>query len=168
MYTLILRLLRNHLGKLESEIRTVVANYNTTYLDDFDTTLRLSKLSSLVDATSTAVLSNEISVCPYIVYSPALNVSASPSFKFYAKLVKPYPFKDSNGFADYKPAVVSGVFQFNSVSSYLQDDGLGNMQIVTADAANPQIVKPVAGTVNYETGEINLVDFKVRIRGCRN
>ena len=47
------------------------------------------------------------------------------------------------------------------MSSYLQDDGLGNMQIVTADSANPQIVKPVAGNVNYETGEINLVDFKV-------
>ena len=35
------------------------------------------------------------------------------------------------------------------------------MQIVTSDSANPQIVKPVAGNVNYETGEINLVDFKV-------
>ena len=147
-------------GQLESEIRTVVANYNTTYLDDFDTTLRLSKLSSLVDATSTAVLSNEISVCPYIVYSPALNVSVSPSFKFYAKLVKPYPFKDSNGFADYKPAVVSGVFQFNNVDSYLQDDGLGNIQVVTSDLVNPQIVKPIAGTVNYETGEVNLIGFQ--------
>ena len=147
-------------GQLESEIRTVIANYNTTYLDDFDTTLRLSKLSSLIDATSIAVLSNEIAVCPYIVYSPALNISVSPSFKFYAKLVKPYPFKDSSGFADYKPAVVSGVFQFNNVDSYLQDDGLGNIQVVTSDLVNPQIVKPIAGTVNYETGEVNLIGFQ--------
>ena len=148
-------------GQIETEVRTAISTYNTTYLDNFDTTLRLSKLSSNIDASNISILSNEISVCPYVVYSPALNISSSPSFKFYSKLVKPYPFKDSNGFKDYKPSVTSGTFGFNSVSSYLQDDGLGNMQIVTADAANPQIVKPIAGTVNYETGEINLVDFKV-------
>jgi hypothetical protein len=148
-------------GQIETEVRTAISAYNTTYLDNFDTTLRLSKLSSNIDASNISILSNEISVCPYVVYSPALNISASPSFKFYSKLVKPYPFKDSNGFEDYKPSVTSGTFGFNSVNSYLQDDGLGNMQIVTADAANPQIVKPIAGTVNYETGEINLVDFKV-------
>tara|TARA_B110000967_G_scaffold98273_1_gene100927 strand:- start:2918 stop:4714 length:1797 start_codon:yes stop_codon:yes gene_type:complete len=147
-------------GQIESEIRTAIALYNNTYLDNFDTTLRKSKLSSLVDASNAAILSSEISVCPYVVYSPALNVASSPSFKFYAKLVKPYPFKDTSGFAEYKPAVVSGVFQFNNVDSYLQDDGLGNIQIVTSDIANPQVVKPVAGTVNYETGEINLTDFK--------
>ena len=148
-------------NELETNIRTAVSAYNNTYLDNFDTILRLSQLSSNIDATDVAILSNEINVCPYIVYSPALNISASPSFKFYAKLVKPYPFKDTNGFADYKPAVVSGVFSFNGVNSYLQDDGLGNMQIVTSDIANPQIIKPIAGSVNYATGEINLVDFKV-------
>jgi hypothetical protein len=94
------------------------------------------------------------------VYTPNLNQSASPSFKFYSKLVKPYPFKDSNGFADYKPAVVSGVFSYNNVDSYFQDDGLGNIQIVTSDIVNPQIVKPIAGSVDYATGEINLVGFK--------
>lgn len=148
-------------GEIEANIRSSIADYNTTYLDDFDTTLRLSKLSSTIDTTDESILSNEINVCPYVVYSPALNIATSPSFKFYAKLVKPYPFKDSNGFKDYKPAVVSGTFSFNNVESYFQDDGIGNIQIVTSDVANPQIVKPVAGTVNYETGEINLTDFKV-------
>jgi hypothetical protein len=147
-------------GQIETEVRTAIANYNTTYLDDFNTTLRLSKLSSNIDAADMAIESNEISVCPYIVYSPALNISASPAFKFFAKLTKPYPFKDSNGFADYKPAVRSSVFQYNNVESYFQDDGIGNIQIVTSDLVNPQIVKPVAGNINYETGEINLVGFK--------
>lgn len=148
-------------GEIEANIRNTIQTYNTTYLDDFDTTLRLSKLSSNIDATDESILSNEINVCPYVVYSPALNIASSPSFKFYTKLVKPYPFKDSNGFKDYKPAVVSGAFSFNGVESYFQDDGIGNIQIVTSDVANPQIVKPIAGKVNYETGEINLVDFKV-------
>ena len=147
-------------GQIEVNIRAAITAYNTTYLDDFDATLRLSKLASSVDAADTSILSNEITVCPYVVYTPNLNQSASPSFKFYSKLVKPYPFKDSNGFADYKPAVVSGVFSYNNVDSYFQDDGLGNIQIVTSDIVNPQIVKPIAGSVDYATGEINLVGFK--------
>ena len=147
-------------GQIEVNIRAAITAYNTTYLDDFDATLRLSKLASSVDAADTSIVSNEITVCPYVVYTPNLNQSASPSFKFYSKLVKPYPFKDSNGFADYKPAVVSGVFSYNNVDSYFQDDGLGNIQIVTSDIVNPQIVKPVAGSVDYATGEINLVGFK--------
>ena len=147
-------------GQLETGVRAVIAGYNTTYLDDFDTTLRLSKLAALVDASSIAIMSNEITVCPYVTYSPALNVSLSPSFKFHTKLIKPYPFKDTSGFKEYKPAVVSGVFQFNNLDSYLQDDGIGNIQIVTSDIVNPQIVKPIAGTVNYDTGEINLIGFK--------
>ena len=147
-------------GQIEVNIRAAITAYNTTYLDDFDATLRLSKLASSVDAADTSIVSNEITVCPYVVYTPNLNQSASPSFKFYSKLVKPYPFKDSNGFADYKPAVVSGVFSYNNVDSYFQDDGLGNIQIVTSDIVNPQIVKPIAGSVDYATGEINLVGFK--------
>lgn len=146
--------------QIEVNIRTAVAAYNTTNLDDFDATLRLSKLASSVDATDISIVSTEITVCPYIVYTPNLNQSASPSFKFYSKLVKPYPFKDSSGFADYKPAVVSGVFSYNNVDSYFQDDGLGNIQIVTSDIVNPQVVKPIAGSVDYATGEINLVGFK--------
>lgn len=147
-------------GEIETEVRTAISNYNTEFLDNFNTTMRASKLSSLIDSSSIAVQSNELSVCPYIVYSPALNISSSPSFKFYAELQKPYPFKDSNGFADYKPAVKSGVFQYNYVECFFQDDGLGNIQIVTSDISNPQVVKPVAGSVNYTTGEINLTGFK--------
>ena len=147
-------------GQLETNIRATVANYNITYLDDFNKTLRLSKLSSLVDATDIAIESSEIEVCPYVVYSPALNISASPAFKFFAKLVKPYPFKDASGFANYKPAVRSSVFQYNYLDSYFQDDGMGNIQIVTSDLVNPQVVKPIAGSINYETGEIRLVGFK--------
>lgn len=154
------KLTKKSAGELEVAVRDTISNYNTQYLDDFDVTLRLSKLSSLIDNTNDAIVSNSVSVCPYVVYSPAFNISESPSFKFYAKLVKPYPFKDSNGFADYKPAVKSSVFQYNYVDSYFQDDGMGNIQIVTSDLVNPQIVKPVAGSINYETGEINLVGFK--------
>lgn len=147
-------------GQIEEQVRTAIANYNTNSLDNFNVTLRLSKLSKDIDASESSIESNSLSVCPYVRYSPALNETESPSFKFYAELVKPYPFKDSNGFADYKPAVKSSVFEYNFVDSFFQDDGLGNIQIVTSDIINPQVVNPTAGKINYKTGEVNLTNFK--------
>ena len=147
-------------AQIEQLVRGAIAQYNQDALDNFDVTLRLSKLSSLISAVDTSIESNTLNVCPYIIYSPAINVTASPAFKFYAELVKPYPYEDSNGFTDFKPAVKSSVFQYNNVDSFFQDDGNGNIQIVTSDLVNPQVVKPVAGNINYKTGEINLVGFK--------
>jgi hypothetical protein len=154
------KITRKSAAEIEVLVRQAVQNYVSENLDDFDTTLRVSKLSTNIDDVDIAIQSNSIFANPYIEYSPQLNVSLSPSFKFFARLIKPYPFRDSNGFADYKPSVKSSVFSYNNVQSYLQDDGLGKIQVVTSDIVNPQIIKPDIGTVNYETGEINLVGFK--------
>lgn len=147
--------------QIENLVRTAIQNYNTNSLDNFNVTLRLSKLSKDIDAAESSIESNSLTVCPYVRYSPPLNQAESPSFKFYAELIKPYPFKDSNGFADYKPAVKSSVFEYNFVDSFFQDDGLGNIQIVTSDIVNPQVVNPTAGKINYETGEVKLTNFQV-------
>jgi hypothetical protein len=154
------KITRKSAAEIEVLVRQAVQNYVSENLDDFDTTLRVSKLSANIDDVDIAIQSNSIFANPYIEYSPQLNVSLSPSFKFFARLIKPYPFRDSNGFADYKPSVKSSIFSYNNVQSYLQDDGVGKIQVVTSDIVNPQIIKPDIGTVNYETGEINLVGFK--------
>jgi hypothetical protein len=154
------KITRKSAAEIEVLVRQAVQNYVSENLDDFDTTLRVSKLSTNIDDVDIAIQSNSIFANPYIEYSPQLNVSLSPSFKFFARLIKPYPFRDSNGFADYKPSVKSSIFSYNNVQSYIQDDGLGKIQVVTSDIVNPQIIKPDIGTVNYETGEINLVGFK--------
>ena len=153
------KLTRKSTGDIETLARNAVAAYNTEYLDDFNTKLRVSSLSSAIDAIDISVVSNEISVMPYIEFSPTLNVALNPSFKFVAKLIKPYPFDEDRGFATYKPAIKSGVFSYNGQNVYLQDDGVGNIQIITSDVANPKVVKPSIGTVNYDTGEVNLVGF---------
>ena len=154
------KLTKRSAGNIEVLARTAISKYNTDSLDNFDVTLRLSKLTKQVDDSDASIVSSTVSVCPYVVYSPPIDTTESPSFKFYAKLVKPYPFDTETGFIDYKPAVKSSVFLFNSVSSFFQDDGEGNIQIVTSDLVNPQVVKPIAGNINYETGEINLTGFK--------
>jgi len=148
-------------AELESLIRAAVQTYSNNNLEDFNTTLYRSKLTSALDNLDTAIESSSIELTPYIEYSPVLNVRAAPSFRFESELVKPYPFRATNGFSDYKPAVTSTPFDVDGVCVYLQDDGIGNMMTVTDDATNPQVVNPSAGTVNYATGEIKLSNFIV-------
>ena len=147
-------------AQIETLVRDAVTTYNKDKLDNFNVTLRLSKLISAIDAADSSIQSNQVEVNPYVLYSPVAGIAESPSFKFFAELKKPYPFRDSN-FTDYKPAVKSSVFEYNYVDAYLQDDGEGNIQIVTSNIVNPEVIVPVAGSVNYKTGAIELINFKV-------
>jgi hypothetical protein len=148
-------------AELESLVRQTIQTYSDDNLEDFNRTLRLSKLSSLIDDVDVGIQSNSIEVMPIIEYSPNLNIATNPTFKFSAELIKPYPFRPSNGFADYKPAIKSTTFDVDGVCLYLQDDGMGNLQTVTDDMTNPQIINPLAGTVDYTTGEVKLINFVV-------
>jgi len=147
-------------GQLEELIRTVVKDYSVNNLDDFNKVLRISKLSANIDAKDIAFQSNSICAFPFIAYTPATNVKLNPTFKFETKLAKPYPFRSANGFTEYKPAIKTTNFTVNGVLVFLQDDGLGNIMQVTSNQANPQIVKPKVGTVDYVNGIVKLTDFE--------
>jgi len=148
-------------AQLESIIRGEVKYYADTYLNDFNKTARVSNISSAIDKKDIAILSNSVCLFPYIPYSPARNVKLNPTFKFGTALAKPYPFRSTNGFDNYKPAIKTGKFISSGQSIFLQDDGLGNIMSVTSDVANPQIVKPKIGTVDYESGTVKFTDLLV-------
>jgi len=150
-------------SELESLVRAAVQTYSDDTLEDFDKTLRISKLSTALDAIDTSIQSTSIDVKPIIEYAPALNIKANPRFQFGQKLIQPYAFNiGSDSFTGYKPAIKSSPFDLNNVCVFIQDDGVGNIQIVSEDTLNQQVIKPIAGTVDYETGEVKLVDFVVQ------
>ena len=148
-------------AELESLIRNKIKDYSSTNLEDFNTILRKSQISSSIDSADTGIVSSDIEIMPIIQYSPTINIVANPSFRFEAEIVRPYPFRSTNGFDNYKPAIKSTPFDVNGTCVYLQDDGLGNMMTVTDDMNNPLVINPTAGTVNYETGEVKLTRLTV-------
>jgi hypothetical protein len=146
-------------AELESLIRTAIFDYNANNLDAFGATLRLSKLISAIDSVDDAILSNSIDIHAIIEYSPSLLAPQNPTFKFGSTLVKPYPFVNSSGFTDYKAAVSSSIFSYNGACALLQDNGAGIMQIISSDVVNTRILNANAGTVDYNTGTVRLVNF---------
>lgn len=147
--------------ELESLIRAAILSYNTNNLDNFGETLRSSKLSTVIDTIDDGILGTSLCLNPIIEYAPVLNLTLNPKFKFEAQLMKPYPYKASNGFADFKPSVISSTFTYRGVNAKLQDDGSGSMRIISANAVNTEILNPSIGSVDYTTGEIRLVNFSV-------
>jgi hypothetical protein len=147
--------------ELESLIREAILSYNVSNLDDFGETLRSSRLAAIIDDIDDGILSNALCVNPIIEYAPVLNLTLNPKFKFETQLVKPYPYRATNGFVDFKPAILSTTFTFRGIRSKLQDDGSGNMQVVSASTVSTEILNPSIGTVDYTTGEVSLVNFAV-------
>ena len=148
-------------AELESLVRTQIQTYADTNLEDFNVKLRESKLTSDIDKIDNGIQSSALTVKPMIDWVPNLNIKSAPSFKFEMELVKPYPFRDANGFNDYKPSVKSTPFDVNKICVYLQDDGLGNLMTIIDDATNPQVYNPNVGSVDYKTGNIKLNDLTV-------
>ena len=148
-------------AELEALVRSAISKYSDDNLEGFNKSLRVSKLSGIIDDLDAGILSNQISVTPIIEYAPTLNFNTNPTFRFETELVKPYPYRSFNGFRDYKPAIKSTVFDVDGTCVFLQDDGIGNMMTVTDELTNPQIINPTAGTVDYAKGEVKLTNFKV-------
>lgn len=147
--------------ELEQLIRTAISTYNQNFLDDFGETLRSSKLSAIIDDVDAGLLGNELCVNPIIEYKPTLNLELNPKFKFETRLVKPYPYRAASGFTDFKPSIVSTTFVYRGILSKLQDDGSGNIQIISSNNISTEILNPSIGTVNYATGEVRLINFAV-------
>jgi hypothetical protein len=155
------KLTEKSVDEVETLVRDAIQKYSDDNLEQFNRTLRLSKLSSIVDGLDISIQSNNLTAMPIIEYSPVLNSPANPTFKFESELVKPYPFKDTSGFTEYKPAIKSSAFDVNGTCVFIQDDGLGNIQLVADDVTTPQVINPTCGVVDYKTGEVKLVNFTV-------
>lgn len=147
--------------ELEDLIRTAIAAYNTVNLDDFGETLRVSRLTSIIDDIDDGILSNNVCANPIIEYAPIVELELNPRFKFGTQLIKPYPYKVTTGLLDFKPSITSTVFTYRGILSKLIDDGAGNMAIVSASTLNQTIINPSIGTVDYDLGEVRLINFAV-------
>jgi hypothetical protein len=149
------------LQELEQSVRNAIRDYNNTNLNDFGTVLRVSRLSTIIDDVDNGILSNNITAKPFVEYSPPVFVEQNPVFNFSSALVKPYPFRSSVGFTDYKPAIRSTVFNYRGVCAFFVDDGQGNIQVLSDDVQNIQVLSPSVGTVDYQTGVVRLSSFVV-------
>jgi hypothetical protein len=145
----------NTSSKTENDISAIIVqaiqNFNIDYLDDYNKTMRYSKLSAAIDGADPSILTSNLTTRIMKKISPILG--AQQLFKL--------DFQNSVQ----SQTLISGSFTYGGVVSYLKDTGNNEIAIVTSrdDLTTSLGVAEVVlthnvGTIDYDTGiaSINL------------
>ena len=168
--------------QLKSDVLNQITLYESTYLNDFGTDLRKSKLSSMIDSADTSIVSNQTTLRAIYAIVPTKGIKQRINFSFSNPLARPlrapYIINEtecikSSTFDYFK----DGVY-YNSTTPQgpvtLSDDGNGFIRLYyiqydpKTNVIVQQIIESNLGTVNYDTGELafdlNPYDYDANIK----
>ena len=148
-------------AQIKTEVIAKIISYQTTNLNDFNKTLRQSRLAATLDGVDTSIVSSDIFAQPIIEIKPTLAIVQNQSFSFEGALVKPYAFDSITGFTAFTPAFKTTLFTLEGTVVTLQDDGKGAIMAVTASGTSERVFKIKMGTVDYTTGAIKMSNLIV-------
>lgn len=146
------------------DIRTLVissiVNYARTNLNDFNKTLRYSRLTQAIDATHPSVVSNETVTKAIKYITPITGAPQSLVIDFGMPLEIKSPDIEVNPATD-NHAIESSPFIYNGIPAYLEDDGTGVMRVIGTPSGQHTVVLPDVGTVNYDTGLVTISNLTI-------
>jgi len=148
-------------SQIRSEATNAITAYSTTNLNDFNKTLRQSRLAAALDAVDNSIISSSIFASPIIQFVPVVGTIQNPAFSYETALVQPYAYDATTGLDGFTPAVRTSKLTIEGTLVTLQDDGAGKMMAVTASTATTSVFKRSIGTINYSTGAIKLSNLIV-------
>ena len=140
--------------ELASLISTTVSNYNSSDLQEFNSSFRHSKLLGLIDDTDTSILNNTTTVTMGKFFTPFSSYS-SYNINFNNAFYNPY-----TGYNTELGGVVAstGFYLDNSTETeyFFDDDGSGNLRIYSLSTGQVRTyLNSSAGTVDYANGTIS-------------
>jgi hypothetical protein len=136
---------------LSGLVNTTLQNYNTTYLNTFNSPFRHSQLQGLVDGTDTSILMNTTTVTMARLFTPTTTESTSYTINFNNAFYNPV--------SGYQNSVIASTgFYIASASTeyFFDDDGSGNLRIYSIVVGVKTYYSVTAGTVDYINGLITI------------
>jgi len=136
-------------SQIEAIVRDAINNYNDIDLKRFDSILRFSKLSSIIDSSDDAIVNNITRLKIHHPHSPVYNIST----QYVLELINPIC---NDGSLDNPSFQSSGFYIPNSTRvHYMADDGKGNIGLYYLNAnADKIMVNSTIGSINYTAGEV--------------
>ena len=140
--------------ELASLISTTISNYNSSDLQEFNTSFRHSKLTGLIDDTDSSILNNTTTVTMGKFFTP-VSTASSYNINFNNAFYNPY-----TGYNIASGGVIAstGFYLDNSTETeyFFDDDGSGNLRIYSlSTGAVRTYLNSTAGTVDYTNGTIS-------------
>jgi len=138
-----------------------INKYATSNLDNFNKTLRYSKLVKAIDDSSSGIISNETDVIGLKILKPVLNTNTNYRLNYGYEFKTGITNVSGEQSALERFVISSTLFTVNNQKVYLEDDGAGIINLVAATGLTTQSILGQAGTVDYKNGIIYLNRFNV-------
>ena len=144
---------------LETLINTTISNYNSDNLQDFNKPFRHSQLIGLIDDTDNSILSNVTTVTLAKFVTPDTTKATAYTLSFDNAFFHPH---DGHNSAAGGIIASTGFFIDAETTEYFfDDDGTGNLRIYYLVAGVRTYYDALAGTVDYDNGEIKINPVKI-------
>lgn len=132
---------------VESNVRSAISSFSDGNLGRFGNRLRFSRFVRALDDTSDGfVLNNDATIKMEKRITPNLNVAELVSLKFNN------PIRTNS--------LGSSEFTYSGFSSFLGDDGLGNVSIFRYSDSKERVdIVPRAGLIDYVSGTVTVENF---------
>lgn len=149
-------------GDVKLLTTAAIQRYAAQYLNNFNRTMRYSKLVQAIDSAASGIVSNETEVFAVKYFKPDLNRTKNYELNFGIPLKTTVVTTGSFHPIAEDHIIESTPFKtLNGQRVYLEDDGNGRLEyIAVGESSQNHTALGVAGTVDYETGKIFLNNFK--------
>jgi hypothetical protein len=151
---------QKQLEEIKTLVQSAINQYSDTYLNDFESTLRYSRLVESIDAADTSIVGNETQVRAIkILTSPTLQLGAPTSYtiSFGIPISKEYGDVGAIYPKILTHSLVSSEFMYQGKTCRIEDDNT-TLNIVTDLGDYVTVLKSV-GTIDYDLGKVYLIDF---------
>lgn len=139
------------MSQITQEVRSAILDYNDTILQKFDGILRYSRLIRNIDDADTSIINNITTVTLRRIVDPIFNASVSYTVKLNNPIF-------TAGVPE-EAVITEGFYISNdNVPHYIDDDGNGKLRLFYLNPSDfsKVFVNASVGTVNYDTGELNI------------
>jgi hypothetical protein len=142
-------------------VRNAIASYDLENLHKFGIQFRYSPFNTMIDDTDPSILSNITKVSIYKKISPIFGDILDLVLKFGIPLQESFgAISDTHDTLEFT-AINSDPFIFQGTQCQLQDDGNGNIHVVSRIGDTFFTVLSSAGTVDYDQGIVTLRNFSI-------
>ena len=149
------------LSTIQTNVLNTITSYNNDTLENFTGMFRHSAVTTLIDATDPAILSNVTKVKMYKFITPTLNEGLKYTLNFSNAFFNPH----SGHNASAGGIISSTGFKINDDLSlnehFLDDDGAGNLRVYYLNGTVRVYTSSSYGTVDYTSGQVVLTSANI-------
>lgn len=148
--------------QIKSKIVNSIITYNDTQLNNFKSSFKYSKfVAGIDDVTDAGIISNDTDVEIYKKIFPLIGENRDLDILFDVPLTKRGSVLGTEYDSEDITAIHSSQFTFNGDTVQIDDDGNGIVRLIKQIGLKNVVVIPNIGTVDYETGAVKLINFRV-------